>query len=380
MDSLRFLPSRNVPDIGQLVEGYISKERGRFEPGCPTTIEEIRSMVETYTAILKTCTDVLDNVHQRPEETAPSTALEEIEIALQWKNCWFLPCLSKSALIKTCEVLRDVEVDPAPTDHHLLFRAARFKKEDGPRSQSSKPFVSFDDTFRRGTSVQKFIAALAKHLGKTQLEKKAGCTLDTMFSSMSPKLEWTIHRTGQGSKPYNEEEVAGLVIYDLRRLRMARDVTVFRVRDIIQFLKDQGLAHLIEAQFRCWAENCDEYVTIGDSVRYGMVRWVSWTELYKMRTISYTFVKAYTLAVYQQWKIDAKIDADEVSEAVGELSLLLGGEDLKNVLLMVNLILKPGLSFWGFRTKASDTTIDVACRMFVFQRILQHKIDRLKLT
>jgi hypothetical protein len=125
--------------------------------------------------------------------------------------------------------------------------------------------------YAEGTSVEKFITALAKHLGKTQLEKKTGCALHTMFISMSPKLEWILHTTGQRSKPHVEEEVAGLMIFDLHRLRDAQDVAIFRVRDITQFPQNQGLVHLIENQLRYWAENCNEYVAIGDLVRCGMV-------------------------------------------------------------------------------------------------------------
>jgi hypothetical protein len=72
-----------VPHIGQLVEADIAKERQCFEYGCPTTIEEVRDMVEVYSTPFKTCTDVLDSVQRRTEETDPATVLEEIEIALQ---------------------------------------------------------------------------------------------------------------------------------------------------------------------------------------------------------------------------------------------------------------------------------------------------------
>jgi hypothetical protein len=90
-----------------------------------------------------------------------------------------------------------------------------------------------------------------------------------------------------------------------------------------------------------------------------MIQWVSWTELYKIRIITYTFLKPYTIAKYHEWKIDVEMEPDEICKVVGDLATLIGGKDLENIQLMMSLILKPGLSFWRLRTKASNTTIEV---------------------
>lgn len=69
-----------------------------------------------------------------------------------------------------------------------------------------------------------------------------------------------------------------------------------------------------------------------------MVQWVSWTELYKIPIISYTFWmwKAYTLANYQEWETDMEKEPDEICKVVGDLAMLLGGKDVENALLMVS--------------------------------------------
>jgi hypothetical protein len=80
------------------------------------------------------------------------------------------------------------------------------------------------------------------------------------------------------------------------------------------------------------AETEDDDSTIVDiHARCGMVQCVSWTELYKIRIITYNFLRAYTLAKYREWKIDVEMEPDEICRVVGDLATLLGGKDLENV-------------------------------------------------
>lgn len=58
---------------------------------------------------------------------------------------------------------------------------------------------------------------MARHLGKTEKEKEIGIQVETYFVSMSPILEWTIHRAGRIRKDHPNEN-AGLAIFDVKEI------------------------------------------------------------------------------------------------------------------------------------------------------------------
>lgn len=160
-------------------------------------------------------------------------------------------------------MLRDLDIKTAPSDPKFLFRAHRYVGMSQPTFQPELE-VPFDFESRRTISVDKFAAHLAKHLGKTQEQKRTGDKIQTYFLSMSSVLEWTIHTTGQKWRESAAEEIAGLGIFDVRRLRQTSDSTIFRVSDILQFLKGRGKEEFIPRGIQRWAQNCDEYVLMGN--------------------------------------------------------------------------------------------------------------------
>ena len=126
--------------------------------------------------------------------------------------------------------------------------------------------------------------------------------METWFLSTSPVLEWTVHATGQKSKEAKADETAGLAVFDAGRLRQTPDLAVFRVFDILHFLEGRGNEKLVPQDVQQWARNCDEYVVMGKVHRSGLLRWISWTELYGSEFLSSQFLMAYTLGIYCQWR------------------------------------------------------------------------------
>jgi hypothetical protein len=68
--------------------------------------------------------------------------------------------------------------------------------------------VIFNERLRRKTTVQAFVKAIATHLGKTQVQKETGVKQQTIFTSMSPILEWALHTTKNKWSDNNGDERA----------------------------------------------------------------------------------------------------------------------------------------------------------------------------
>jgi hypothetical protein len=187
-----------------------------------------------------------------------------------------------------------------------------------------------------------------------------------------------MHTTGQRSKVCRDQEEAGLAVLDVEKLRKSTDVSLFRISDILKYVLERGLSQHIRPQIQEWTQNCDEYVTMGDPLRSGLIRWVPWSELSRRSLIAPVYLRAYTLAKYREWLVIRNSDLHDLCDEVTDMAMLLGGENLKNVLLMVHLILKPGESFWGRRTLASQTTMHVHCSTLACQRMLQQSLELMK--
>jgi hypothetical protein len=90
--------------------------------------------------------------------------------------------------------------------------------------------------FRRTSSIDEFPALLAQHLKKTQDVK------ETCFVSMSPILEWTSYAAGQKQRDIDKgaDQVAGLAIFDVEKLRQTSGITIFCVSDVLDFPASRG--------------------------------------------------------------------------------------------------------------------------------------------
>jgi hypothetical protein len=220
--------------------------------------------------------------------------------------------------------------------------------------------------------VEEFLGSLGRHLGKTERETKLGRRLPTRFTSISPRLNWTLHLTGKKLREQQErggEDQVSFVVFDLQTLSQTPNVTVFRVSDVLRFLKSSSEPHLIPQNYQQWARNCDEYVIIGQGVRKAIVQFVPWSEIRWMPIINHLFRNAYTLGSYQRFKDEAiskctETRYKEVCEMVVDSAKEIAGQEASEVALareLVRLILEPGIWFWGIKTSSTEVEIEVGC-------------------
>lgn len=235
-----------------------------------------------------------------------------------------------------------------------------------------------------------FISLMEMHLGITQRERRIGRRHPSIYTSMSPILEWTIHVTKKKSveniADADADADAGertcLVIFNIRKLRAMQDVAIFRISDVVRYLESQKQLQLIDPHLQEWAENCDEYLTMGSAVENAVIRVIPWSHLYSMPIINELFIRTYTLRKYREWKDQGYYplcDEEEVSNIVVTSAMVLAGHDAQNAWMvpqMVNLILKPEVSFWGINTNASGTAVEDACKMAISQQELVQNLAR----
>ncbi|KFY89226.1 hypothetical protein V500_05854 [Pseudogymnoascus sp. VKM F-4518 (FW-2643)] len=269
-------------------------------------------------------------------------------------------------------------IDSTSSEPEYLFRACRHMGKGYPIFAPDR-----DETFnlecRRAKSIDEFIKDLARHLGKTEKEKETGIKVETYFVSMSPILEWTVHRAGRIWNDHPNEN-AGLAIFDVKKLRQNSDTAIFHVRDILEYLIQQRQEQLIPQHLQQWARNCDEYVSVGKLPGNGLVRWLEWKELYPspVTLISSTFVWSYTLAKFREVVSQQELELEDICNRVIEFGKALAGPEDGLILPLVLLILKPGIRFWGFSTRPSEDAIMARIRGLVNDADLQ-KIAQLKI-
>jgi hypothetical protein len=205
------------------------------------------------------------------------------------------------------------------------------------------------------------------HLGKKTEEDKAGKTMKTKFTSTSPRLEWTLHLTGQKSRKVQEQ--VDFVIFDLQALRQTPETTVFHVTNVLKFLETSKQTHLIPTEYQQWARNCDEYIIMGRGIEKGIVQITPWSELKWTPIINESFRITYTLSWYERFRDDRMVGTPQTEygqacEMVVSTARRMAGqkaEDMEFVQHLVHLILKPGLWFWGIQVSGDDAEIVKGC-------------------
>lgn len=260
-----------------------------------------------------------------------------------------------------------MQTERRASDHLYLFRADLNMKGKIGSYEPSLCDELFNDQYRRTHTVSQFVEAIAEHLGKSQVQNSTGIWQDSMFTSMSPILEWAIHITKNKWSDNKEDERASLVIFDVGKVRQIQGVALFRISDVVRFLESGNKVHLISDQLREWASNCDEYVTMGRAVKKAVVKVIPWFKLQSMSIINGEFKRAYTLRKYRQWRDEREYelhDVEKVGRIIVQSAKVLAGHDAsysRMVQHMRELILKPDVSFWGINTDASLENIRHAC-------------------
>lgn len=378
--SFDFVPAPNSLDLSSLVQTQLLKAEQQLPNHRLETLDDLRSMVGKLSEITNICVDYIDNAKEKPTRRA----FQEMEYGFEWNNCkpWPLQRSAQDDIIYSLRyalVLQAVEIGPSPPAPTFLFRAARNTSHRTSYVPPAARRWSFNN-FHRCRPVDDFFDALARHLGKVrEVNQTSGKAVDKHLTSMSPILEWALHRTGQKWRDCTDDDQVKLVIYDLQALRNVSDGGVFRVSDVLRFLEKQNKMYRIDAELQQWAENCDEYITIGTGLDERFVRSIPWGDLCKMPIISATFCRAYTLGIYRQWR-DEKIgflenvEKDEVYSRVLQLAKAVAGAGQENdgrVREILRLILMPGIWFWEIATDLTEDEVLKGCERLLEDDLIQ---------
>lgn len=154
---------------------------------------------------------------------------------------------------------------------------------------------------KKKTSVLSFLEELQHHLRKITLPR------ETYLVSMTPNLEWAIHRTGQkcqrGSR-FHKPGQSALAVIDTHELSGTEGTIALRATDIIAYADPHSMKDLFDAQVRKWAANCDEYVAINVIPSTVLVKWIPWSDLYRpdfpQCLIPEPFTTWFTLGLWRQ--------------------------------------------------------------------------------
>jgi hypothetical protein len=123
-------------------------------------------------------------------------------------------------------------------------------------------------------------------------------------------------------------------------------------------------------------------VRLGKIPDDGLVRWVVWVELYTSpaRILSNRFVKAYNLGIYREWiqEIQEYVELENICQRIVEFGNVLAGPQDDLLFPLIELILRPGILFWGFETESSDDIINAKICALADETALQ-KFSRLSI-
>jgi len=91
-----------------------------------------------------------------------------------------------------------------------------------------------------------------------------------------------------------------------------------------------------------------------------------------VQIISDDFVKAYTLGKYRQW-IKGKeehIELENICQRIVRFGKILAGPQDDLLFPLIELILRPGIQFWRFKTESSKDVIEAKTRELVDEMAL----------
>lgn len=168
-----------------------------------------------------------------------------------------------------------------------------------PRGTNEQP--QWTASFRKKTSVPSFLEELQRHLRKISLP------CETYLVSMTPHLEWAIHRTGQKCREgswFHQPGQSALAVIDTNELSGSENSIVLRVTDIIDYADVHNMNGLFNTEVRTWAANCDEYIAVNIIPSAALVKRVPWSDMYRPHLpqclIPEPFTTSYTLGFWRK--------------------------------------------------------------------------------
>ncbi len=99
------------------------------------------------------------------------------------------------------------------------------------------------------------------------------------------------------------------------------------------------------------------------------MRWIAWEELYQSpaNILSKDFLRAYTLGLYRKWLQEHLRDTEleELCDRMIEFGKVLAGPQDDLFSPLIELVLDPGIQFWGFSTESSENVVVAKVRSLV---------------
>ena len=160
--------------------------------------------------------------------------------------------------------------DSFGSDMHILYEA------EGPGEipvTVSTPNETCD-------TVEGLVDQVACHLKKTQINSSRKIPYLSNMVSLSADLLWTTHTACQRGLMANEDQVAGLAIFQTSIIRES-GAQIWRVRDLLKFF-DCNLkfrSGRIDSDARKWAENAAEYLCWDLVPKEALVQFVPFNDL-----------------------------------------------------------------------------------------------------
>ena len=222
--------------------------------------------------------------------------------------------------------------------HDFLFRA-HVTSTKLPTVRADL-YRDFDPLFKSQVSMQAFSRELEQHLGKTQ------SPTETYLVSMTPNLQWSVHKVGQKHKTVSHANEAGLVVIDLRKWRQSKNPAVFRACSLFDFLEFKGHP-VTNSTWKQWARNCNEYVAIGEIPPDSVIRWVTWTEILNTGFLPRNFYWSYTLDIVRRWNYVLEEEDEILSEKIGQFVNALAGTNSELKIWVVDYLIYSDFWSWG---------------------------------
>lgn len=247
-----------------------------------------------------------------------------------------------------------------------------------PRASDEQP--QWTTSFKKRTSVPSFLEELQHHL------KKITSPRETYLVSMTPNLEWAIHRTGQKCRQgswFHEPGQSALAVIDTHELFDSEGTIVLRVTDIIAYADTHNMDGSFDAEARKWAANCDEYVAINVIPSAALVRRIPWSDLYQpdpsQCLIPQLFTTSFTLGWWRQklekddsplHQVAVKIAdfAQRIVEA-GPHNTKLGHDDVISLIACA--------SDWGYKSASDRSRLISAAMLHAKIHAMKEDFDRL---
>lgn len=240
--------------------------------------------------------------------------------------------------------------------------------------------LSWGTDFRKSTSMPLFLSELQRHL------KKIVAPCETYLVSMTPHLEWAVHRTGQKChprSPFHKLGENGLAIIDAHHLRNSDGTIVLRVTDIITYADSHAKSELFDTNARKWAANCDEYVAINHIPYAAIVNWTPWSVMYQptlsSSLISESFTTLYTLGLWKKNRNEDRTPLDAVAKRVAYLamSIVKSGPPNTNFEHDVAISLIVNGSDWGYTAFSDRSRLVAASMLYIRIEMMKDEFQRL---